>query len=65
MINGATANIDGFVSLKNYVIFVPGALLKLVHSCMCLTSASGLWVCGTVPPVKQSTSLHAYLKSSE
>lgn len=46
MINGATANIDGFVSLKNYVIFVPGALLKLVHSStgVCLTSASGLWV---------------------
>lgn len=42
MINGATANIDGFVSLKNYVIFVPGALLKLVHSWLCLTNASGL-----------------------
>lgn len=25
MINGARANIDGFVCLKNYVIFVPGA----------------------------------------
>lgn len=47
MINGATANIDGFVSLKNYVIFVPGALLELVHSCVCLTSASGLWVCAS------------------
>lgn len=45
MINGATANIDGFVSLKNYVIFVPGALLKLVHSWLCLTNASGLGLC--------------------
>lgn len=43
MINEATVNIDGFVSLKNYVIFVPGALLKLAHSCICLTGASGLW----------------------
>lgn len=49
MINGATANIDGFVSLKNYVVFVPGALLKVVR--ICLTSASGLQ-CGPVPPVK-------------
>lgn len=64
MINGATVNIDGFVSLKNYVIFVPGALLKLAHSCICLTNASGLW-CEPVPPVKHGVLLHACLKSSE
>lgn len=64
MINGATVNIDGFVSLKNYVIFVPGASLKLVHSCICFTSASGLR-CGPVPPVKQGALLCVSLKSSE
>lgn len=51
MINGATANIDGFVSLKNGVVFVPGALLTAVHSCMCLASAAGLQR-GPVPPVE-------------
>lgn len=64
MINGATVNIDGFGCLKNYVIFVPGAPLELVHSCMCLTSASGLR-CGPLPPVKQGALLHVCLKLSE
>lgn len=64
MINGATVNIDGFVSLNNDVVFVPGAPLNVACSCICLTSASGLH-CGPVPLDIQGTLLHVCLKYSE